>query len=204
VRIGILCENYFPTLGGEQEHILHLRRHLETPGDGAPPVEVRIITPHVAHSPWHGPRDDASVLRPARSWKIRGRGSASQMTLSPAALPGLKRIFARERLDLLHVHAPCDVGLPTWALMAFKGPIVGTLHSYWPVDDPRRILAPYYRRVMKRMTRVIAVSAAARDTVARYAQFDCAIIPNGVDCGVFACGTCSRSGASNTATDPTW
>ena len=44
MKVGILCENYFPTLGGEQEHILNLRRHLECPGDGSPPVvaEVRL------------------------------------------------------------------------------------------------------------------------------------------------------------------
>jgi phosphatidylinositol alpha-mannosyltransferase len=188
VKVGILCENYYPTLGGEQEHIFHLRRHLECPADGAPPVEVRIIVPRVLGGPWHGPRDDASVLRPAPSWRIHGLGSASQMTLSPAALPGLRRIFAHERFDLLHIHAPCDLGLPAWALAAFRGPIIGTLHSYFAPDDPRRLLAPWYRYVMGRMTRVIAVSAAARDTMARYATFDATIIGNGVDCRAFASG----------------
>jgi phosphatidyl-myo-inositol alpha-mannosyltransferase len=188
VKVGLLCENYFPTLGGEQEHILNLRRHLESPTDGSPPVDVRVIVPHVRYTEWHGPPDDALVLRPARSWRIHGEGSASQITLSPAALPALRRVFARERFDLLHVHAPCDVGLPAWALLTFKGPIVGTLHSYFPADDPRRFLAPWYRYVMGRMTRVIAVSAAARDTMARYARFDCTVIGNGVDCGTFASG----------------
>jgi len=185
LKVGILCENYFPTLGGQQGHIYHLRRHLESPDDGSPPVEVRVIVPRVACADWYGPPDDASVIRPARSWQIRGRGSASQITPSPAALPALKRIFAQERFDLLHIHAPCDLGLPSWALWSFKGPIVGTLHSYWPPDDPRRFLAPWYRYVMRRMTRVIAVSAAARDAIARYAKFDCTIIGNGVDCDAF-------------------
>jgi phosphatidyl-myo-inositol alpha-mannosyltransferase len=188
VKVGILCENYFPTLGGEQEHIYHLRRHLESPADGSPAIDVRIIVPHVAFDTWHGPADDAAVLRPARSWRIHGEGSASQMTLSPAALPALRRIFARERFDLLHIHAPCDVGLPAWALLAFRGPIVGTLHSYFPREDPRRVLAPWYHYVLGRMTRVIAVSAAARDTMARYARFDATIIGNGVACDMFASG----------------
>ncbi len=187
-KVGILCENYFPTLGGEQEHIVHLRRHLESPGDGAPPVEVRVIVPRVAYTKWHGPADDSSVIRPARSWRIQGRGSESQITLTPAALPALKQIFARERFDLLHIHAPCDLGLPSWALWAFKGPTVGTLHSYWPPNDPRRILAPWYRHVMRRMTRVIAVSEAARETMARHARFDCTIIGNGVDCDMLETG----------------
>ena len=62
VKVGILCENYFPTLGGEQEHIFNLRRHLESPRDGSPPVDVRLIVPHVACDEWHGPHDDAGFL----------------------------------------------------------------------------------------------------------------------------------------------
>src|SRR6185503_3985597 len=84
--------------------------------------------------------------------------------------------------------APCDLGLPSWALCAFRGPIVCTIHSYFTHTPARRLLAPWYRYVMGRMTRVIAVSEAARDTIARYADFDCTIIANGVDCETFAFG----------------
>jgi phosphatidylinositol alpha-mannosyltransferase len=41
---------------------------------------------------------------------------------------------------------------------------------------------------MGRMTRVIAVSEAARDTIARYATFASTIIGNGVDCDAFEHG----------------
>jgi len=188
VKVGILCENYFPTLGGEQEHILNLRRHLEAPGDGSPPIDVRIIVPHVAYDTWHGPADDDHVLRPAHSIRIHGAGSASEATLTPKAFGALRRLFARERFDLLHIHAPCDIGLPSWALWTFDGPIVGTIHSYFSHTKARTLAAPWYRYVMRRMTRVIAVSEAARDTIARYANFDCTIIGNGVDCDAFEAG----------------
>jgi phosphatidylinositol alpha-mannosyltransferase len=188
VKVGILCENYFPTLGGEQEHILNLRRHLEAPGDGSPPIDVRIIVPRVASTSWHGPADDDHVLRPARSIRIHGLGSASEATLTPKAFGALRRLFARERFDLLHIHAPCDIGLPSWALWTFDGPIVGTIHSYFAHANVRSLVAPWYRYVMRRMTRVIAVSEAARDTIARYANFDCTIIGNGVDCNAFQSG----------------
>jgi phosphatidylinositol alpha-mannosyltransferase len=188
VKIGILCENYFPTLGGEQEHVFHLRRHLERPLDGSRPFDVRIIVPLPKHDVWHGPRDDERVLRPARSVRIHGLGSASEATLTPRAYPALRRLFARERFDLLHIHAPCDIGLPLWALWAFDGPIVGTLHSYFTHSAVRSLAAPIYRYVMRRLTRVIAVSEAARDTIARYARFDCEIIGNGVDCEAFRAG----------------
>jgi phosphatidylinositol alpha-mannosyltransferase len=188
VKVGLLCENYFPTLGGEQEHLLNLRRHLERPRDGSPPIDVRVIVPQVRYDAWQGPADDASVLRPARSLRIHGYGSASEATLTPRAWFALRRIFARERFDLLHVHAPCDIGLPGWALLAYDGPVVGTIHSYFTHIPIRSVLAPYYRWVMGRMTRVIAVSEAARDTIGRYARFESTVIPNGVDCEAFASG----------------
>jgi glycosyltransferase involved in cell wall biosynthesis len=188
MKLGILCENYYPTLGGEQEHILNLRRHLEQPTDGSEPVDVRIIVPHVKYDVWHGPADDPNVLRPATSWRIHGAGSASQITLTPRAYPALKAIFDRERFDLLHIHAPLDIGLPGWALFAFDGPVVGTIHSYFPHHVLRTLAAPWYRYVMRRMTRVIAVSETARDTIRRYADFECTVIGNGVDCEAFGGG----------------
>ena len=188
MKVGILCENYFPTLGGEQEHIFHLRRLLEAPPDDAPPVDVRIIVPEVAYDVWQGPRDDAHVIRPARSIRIHGLGSASEATLTPRAYFALRQLFERERFDLLHIHAPCDIGLPSWALATFRGPIVGTIHSYFTHAAIRTVLAPWYRYVMGRMTRVIAVSEAARETIARYADFPCTVIGNGVDCRSFSAG----------------
>ncbi len=188
MKVGILCENYFPTLGGEQEHILNLRRHLESPSDGAAPVDVRIIVPHVAHEVWRGPRDDEHVIRAAHSVRIHGEGSASQITITPSAHAALKRIFARERFDLLHIHAPVDIGLPAWALWTFDGPIVGTIHSYFTHTRKRNLVAPWYRYVMRRLTRVIAVSESAREAMARYARFKCTIIGNGVDCDAFQSG----------------
>jgi phosphatidylinositol alpha-mannosyltransferase len=188
VKVGILCENYFPTLGGEQEHILNLRRHLESPADGSEPVDVRIIVPHVDYDVWHGPADDEHVLRPAHSVRVHGEGSASQATITPLAYGALKRMFARERFDLLHIHAPVDIGLPSWALWTFDGPIVGTIHSYFTHTRKRNLVAPWYRYVMRRMTRIIAVSESARDALGRYARFDSTIIGNGVDCAAFASG----------------
>ena len=188
MKVGILCENYFPTLGGEQEHIFNLRRRLESPRDGSAPVDVRIIVPHVACDVWRGPADDDCVLRPAHSIRIHGEGSASQITITPSAFPALRQLFARERFDLLHIHAPCDIGLPAWALWTFGGPIVGTLHSYFTHTRKRNLVAPWYRYVMGRMTRVIAVSESARDAMARYARFDATIIGNGVDCDAFQSG----------------
>jgi phosphatidylinositol alpha-mannosyltransferase len=188
VKVGILCENYFPTLGGEQEHIFNLRRHLEAPRDGSAPVDVRIIVPHVAYDEWLGPPDDAHVIRPAHSIRVYGEGSASQVTLTPAAYGALRRLFARERFDLLHIHAPVDLGLSAWALSTFDGPIVGTIHSYFTHTWKRNLLRPWYRYVIGRMTRVIAVSDAARDAMGRYVRFDSTVIGNGVDCDAFQAG----------------
>ena len=39
LRVGIVAESYYPTLGGIQEHVLHLRNLLDRRG-----VEVTILT----------------------------------------------------------------------------------------------------------------------------------------------------------------
>jgi len=116
------------------------------------------------------------------------KGQRPRRTLTPSAYGALRRLFARERFDLLHIHAPVDIGLSAWALGTFDGPIVGTIHSYFTHTWKRTLIAPWYRYVMGRMTRVIAVSEAARDAMARYARFDSTIIGNGVDCDAFQAG----------------
>ena len=39
LRVGIVAESYFPSLGGIQEHVRHVRNHLQRRG-----VEVTVLT----------------------------------------------------------------------------------------------------------------------------------------------------------------
>src|SRR3954451_4150551 len=78
LRIGIVAENYFPTLGGIQEHVLHLRRYLA--GAGA---KVSIITGRVP--PVTGPTGPAdaeeSVMRAGPAFRYGINGTYTYATI---------------------------------------------------------------------------------------------------------------------------
>ena len=178
LRVGIVAESYFPSLGGIQEHVRHLRNHLQRRG-----VEVTVLTgrPTVAAAP--GPEDaEQGVIRLGHARTFRTGGSFTQATIGPLAGYRFYRALRQKRFDLLHVHGPCDFGLPTWALSMFRGPKVFTLHNAsFPDARWRHLVAPYYRWVFRRAAAVISVSEATAQSMRRYADFASTIIPNGID-----------------------
>jgi phosphatidylinositol alpha-mannosyltransferase len=185
LRVGIVAENYFPTLGGIQEHLRHLRKFLRAAG-----AEVTIITGTPRVDPGTpGPRDaEQDVVRLGRAMQYGTGGTFTQATFGPGVALRLRRLLAEKRFDVLNIHGPCDPGLPTLASSLFRGPKVATLHSCFPHSSVRHLAAPYYRWVFRRQTGVIAVSEATRDAMARYVRFDANVIPNGVDCAYWAQG----------------
>jgi phosphatidylinositol alpha-mannosyltransferase len=174
----LVAESYFPTLGGIQEHVRHLRNLLSRRG-----LEVTILTgrPTVPSIP--GPEDaDQGVVRLGRAHTFRTGGTVTQATISPLAAYNFRRAVREGQFDLLNIHGPCDVGLPFWALSLFPGPKVLTLHNAVFQDARwRHRVAPYYRWVFRRAAAVIAVSEGTAHSMARYADFESTIIPNGVD-----------------------
>jgi phosphatidylinositol alpha-mannosyltransferase len=185
MRIGIIAENYFPTLGGIQEHIRHLRNYLISVG-----ISVAIFTgtPTVeADAP--GPLDaERSVKRVAGALRYKTGGTYTQATVSPAAVLRLRQLLQDEPCDVVNIHGPCDIGLPMVAAAMRTSPKVLTLHSCFPHAFWRTAISPYYKWVFSRAKSVIAVSEAARDAMQRYASFETQIIPNGVDCAYWAAG----------------
>lgn len=177
LRVGIVAESYFPSLGGIQEHVRHLRNLLDRRG-----VEVTILTGRPAPLGLPGPPDaERGVVRVGRAHTIRSGGTFSQATIGPRAAYRFWQALRRGQFDLLNIHGPCDFGLAFWALSMFRGPKVLTLHSCFPDAGWRYRVAPYYRWVFRRAASVIAVSPATSHAMRRYADFRSKVIPNGVD-----------------------
>jgi phosphatidylinositol alpha-mannosyltransferase len=178
LRVGIVAESYFPTLGGIQEHVLHLRKLLDRQG-----VEVTILTGRPAAVARPGPADaEQGVVRVGRARTFRTGGTFTQATLGPLSAYKFYRALKRGQFDLLNIHGPCDPGLALCGLSMFRGPKVLTLHNASFPDAPwRRRIAAYYRWVFRRAAAVIAVSEATSQSMRRYADFQSTIIPNGVD-----------------------
>lgn len=177
LRVGIVAESYFPSLGGIQEHVRHLRNLLCRRG-----VEVTILTGRPSSSITVGPTDaERGVIRVGRARTFRSGGTFSQATIGPLAAYNFHRALQQGRFDVLNIHGPCDFGLAFWGLSMFRGPKVLTLHSCFPDAGWRRQVAAYYQWVFRRAAAVIAVSDATAESMGRYADFQSTIIPNGIE-----------------------
>jgi phosphatidylinositol alpha-mannosyltransferase len=92
----------------------------------------------------------------------------------------------RESFDVIHVHEPLTPLVPWLVLLRANTPLVGTFHVYR--EDGHRFYAAFgrwLRPLMRRLSARIAVSAAARRTVAAHFPYQFDIVPNGIDIGRF-------------------
>ena len=98
----------------------------------------------------------------------------------------LRAVFEREAFELLHVHEPFMPMLCLAALRAAEVPVVGTFHASNESALGYRLfrgaLGPYAAKLSRR----IAVSASARETVRRHLGGSYEIVPNGVAIERFA------------------
>ena len=183
MKVAIVGENYYPTVGGIQEHIYHQAKYLRGAG-----LDVRVVTGMPKVASWAGPKDEDWVIRLGDSVRYGVMGTYTQATIGPSVFARMRRLFAEERFDLVHVHGPCDLGLPMLAYLLYRGPKVATLHSAFKPAAARLLAAPFYRWVLGHTDRVIAVSGLAAESMSRYARFDFTLVPNGVDVAWFAAG----------------
>jgi phosphatidyl-myo-inositol alpha-mannosyltransferase len=177
LRVGMVAESYFPTLGGIQEHVRNMRNLLSNQG-----IEVSILTGSPPITSACVPADaERGVVRIGRAHSYGIGGTFAQATIGPLAAWNFYRALRHGNFDVLNIHGPCDFGLALLALLMFRGPKVLTLHSCFPDASWRYRLAPYYRWVFRRAAAVIAVSEATAQAMGRYVDFDPTIIPNGID-----------------------
>ncbi len=173
MKVGIVTPNYYPYPGGVTEHVRHTYLELKRLGH-----TVRVVTTSFGEGETP---DEQDVIRIGRSVTVPANGSMCPVAVAPRMGARLRDVFEREEFDVLHVHEPFMPMLCLAALRAADVPVVGTFHAS---NDSsvgyrlfRRALEPYAAKLAKR----IAVSRAARETVARHLGGTYAIVPNGVD-----------------------
>jgi phosphatidylinositol alpha-mannosyltransferase len=183
VKIGIVVPYSWSFWGGVQEHADHQARALARRG-----VEAKILMGHdppgrltkLLH-PKQGrhERPPTYVLPVGRSVIVPANASLPNIILSPPAMLRMRRILARERFDVVHVHEPLAPILSAFALAVAECPVVATCHSagrlawYPPAKVMWGILA-------ERIDYRIAVSESARASAEPYVGGPMEVIPNGV------------------------
>jgi len=184
MKVGIVVPYSWSFWGGVQEHADHQARALQSLG-----VEAKIIMGHdppgqltkLLH-PKEGRhvRPPEYVIPVGRSVIVPANASLPNIILSPPAMLRMRRIFAEERFDVIHVHEPYAPILSAFALIVADCPTVATFHAageklgWYPMG--RRVWGIAVDRADHR----IAVSEAARRAAEPYAGGAMEVIPNGI------------------------
>ncbi|HEY6475733.1 MAG TPA: glycosyltransferase family 4 protein, partial [Polyangia bacterium] len=199
MRIGIVTEYYYPTLGGIQEHVHHFAREARRVGH-----DVQILTPEVrdrlasvaggvasarAARRLDPDLDEAQqVIRVGVSVPLLSGGSIARVSTGVDLSAKMREILRAERFDVVHVHSPLMPTLPLLALRSSDAVNVGTFHSAFDrsmlLALLRRPLQPY----LDRLHAAVGVSEAALTGPRRYFRAPWQVIPNGVDVASFGAG----------------
>ena len=144
-------------------------------GNDPPGQFTRALHPRVGR---HGD-PPPEVIAIGRSVIVPANGSLPNIILSPRSIPRIKRVLARERFDVLHLHEPMTPTPCIAALAMFDGPMVGTHHASGDLGW-MRLATPVWGFLEKRLDRRIAVSEQARASAQRWLPGEYEIVPNGV------------------------
>jgi phosphatidylinositol alpha-mannosyltransferase len=181
VRIGVVTEDYFPSWGAVAEHVHGFAREARRLGH-----VVKIITGEVPGT--RRPEEDRveDVVRVGAARPVLRRGSVGRVTSGAGA--ALREVLARERLDVLHVHAPLTPVLPLLALHHARVPVVGAFHPHERPGLLLRLSPAARQRYLDRLDAAVAVSPACLAPLGSRRPADVRIIPGGVDVERFARG----------------
>ncbi|HLK92057.1 MAG TPA: glycosyltransferase family 4 protein [Polyangia bacterium] len=195
MRIGIVTEYYYPTLGGIQEHVHHFARHARAAGH-----DVRILTPEVkdqlasvsgvapAASVARRNDEENGVIRVGVSIPLFSGGSIARLSGGRGLSARVRDLVRGEKLDVVHVHSPLMPTLPLLALRASEALNVGTFHSAFDRSLLYALLKGRLQPYMDRLDAAVGVSETALAGVRRYFRAPFQVIPNGVEVAAFAEG----------------
>jgi phosphatidylinositol alpha-mannosyltransferase len=177
MKIGIVTEYYYPTLGGIQEHVHHFA--LEAMARGH---QVRIITSHVYGIPEDRKKTDAiPTTRIGIGIPLYQNGAIGRVTFDPFLGNKLQRLFDQQKFDIIHIHVPITPCLPLIALSRSNTVTVGTIHTNFKWNPWFKIFHKACQRLVDRLDGLIAVSKTAIAALNQHFKTTYRIIPNGID-----------------------
>ena len=181
MRIALVSEFFYPTLGGVQEHLYHVAREYIRAGHDCSIVTPKILKAGSVESWW--PKD-----LPVSSYKPVGtslpyfiNGSRGRTSVGFCLGSKLKELLSHDNFDIVHLHAPLNGTLPIIANHVTTLPVVGTFHTSFPDNQSLRMLRALAQRQVDKVARIVAVSPIAHDSIARILELETEVIPNGVD-----------------------
>ncbi|HET8539791.1 MAG TPA: glycosyltransferase family 4 protein [Anaeromyxobacter sp.] len=180
MRIAVVTEEFAPGFGGVREQVQHFAREARRLGH-----VVKVVTgdPGAAARPAEGEED---VVRIGASRPVLRGGVVTRVTGGAGA--ALRGVLARERFDVVHVHAPLTPVLPLLALHHATGPVVGTFHAHARPGLLLRLARRMAQRYLDRLDAAVAASRACLGRLEGRLRGEVRIVPAGVDTERFARG----------------
>ncbi|HEY3230255.1 MAG TPA: glycosyltransferase [Roseiflexaceae bacterium] len=170
-----LYKDYFPVLGGIENHVRDLSTALAARGH-----QVTVLTTSLDRRTLiERPRPGLTVIKAARTLHL------ASTPISPEMLRQIRRL----RADIVHLHFPYPPGDLAYLAMPARAPLVVTYHS----DIVRqqallRVYRPLLEWTLRRAARIIATSpnyVVSSPWLRRYAT-KCAVVPLGIDAARYA------------------
>ena len=183
MKVAMVTQSYYPSLGGVTEHVHFLCKALRNLGH-----DVTVITAGPQRS------SEASTIRIGVNAVFPINGAFVNVTLAINIAARLERELKTGCFDLVHIHCPLEPTLPLAALrasMSIDLPVVGTFHMSACRSPAYDVFGDLLQRYARRLDSRIAVSRAARRFAMKYFPGSYSLIPNGVDFTRFASPTAS-------------
>jgi phosphatidyl-myo-inositol alpha-mannosyltransferase len=181
VRIGIVTEEWDSGSGAVREAVAGFAREARRLGHG-----VRIVT-GACRGGRGDPEDRADdVVRIGAARTLVRNGVVARVTGGSGR--ALRDLLARERFDVVHVHAPLTPVLPLLAVHHATGPVVGSFHAHAPPGLLLRAARRTLQRYLDRLDAAVAVSRACLGRLEGSLRGEVRIIRGGVDVERFSRG----------------
>jgi phosphatidylinositol alpha-mannosyltransferase len=176
MRVGLVCPYSLDVPGGVQSHVRDLARGLMARGH-----EVRLLAPGAAD----GSRPSyVHTVGPAVP--IPYNGSVARLAFGPRAALRTRAWLRHGDFDVVHVHEPTTPSLSLLTVWASDRPIVATFHTALGRSAATASFGGVLRPAVQRIAAQIAVSEAARRSMAARLPGDPVIVPNGIDYASFS------------------
>jgi phosphatidyl-myo-inositol alpha-mannosyltransferase len=176
MRVGLVCPYSLDVPGGVQSHVRDLARGLQERGH-----EVRLLAPGRDGQP-----RPSYIQTVGPAVPVPYNGSIARLAFGPRAWIRTRRWLQAGDFDVVHVHEPTTPSLSVLAVWASDRPLVATFHTAMRRSVAAAALSGALRSVVARLAAQIAVSEAARSSMAARLPGSPAIVPNGIDYTAFS------------------
>ena len=181
LRVALVSEFAYPTLGGIQDHLYYFSRELIRRGH-----QPTIITPHVIgagefHHWWPTDLPKAMQHEVGYSLPVFINGSLGRTTAGVGIAGHLRALLTPQNFDIVHLHSPLAGILPILAMANASVPVVGTFHTSFATSTLIELMKPLARKQIDALAATIAVSPVSAASIGQYFDLDPTLVPNGID-----------------------